>query len=136
MRRAARVDANHPRLISDHMMHFTIPVKTVSGMNVREHWAVRAKRVKTERSVSYLYANHAPRVAPLPVSIMLCRVSAGVLDDDNLRSALKGVRDGIADAYGVADNDPRIRWCYRQEKCKRGHYEVSVVIQRATNCDP
>lgn len=136
MRRAARVDANHPRLISDHMMHFTIPIKTVSGMNVREHWAVRAKRVKTERSVSFLCTKRTPIGVPLPVIVTLCRVSPGVLDDDNLRSALKGVRDGIADAYEVADNDPRIRWCYKQEKCKRGHYEVSVAIQHVKNCDP
>lgn len=62
----------------------------------------------------------------LPARILLVRLSAGTLDDDNLRPALKSVRDGIADRLGIADNDPRVTWDYAQERCKRGQTAVRV----------
>ena len=48
---------------------------------------------------------------------------------DNLQSALKGVRDGCADALGVKDNDPRVVWEYGQEPIKRGGYGVIVEVR-------
>ena len=66
---------------------------------------------------------------PMPCIITLIRQSAGTLDDDNLRVSLKSIRDGIADAYGLADNDPGFDWRYDQEKAKRGVYGVRVKIE-------
>lgn len=63
--------------------------------------------------------------------VKLTRYSCGTLDDDNLRGSLKSVRDGVADALGIADNDGRVRWEYAQEKCKRGAYCVRVQIEMA-----
>lgn len=37
-----------------------------------------------------------------------------LLDDDNLPSAFKGVRDSIAKAIGLDDGDKRFKWEYRQ----------------------
>lgn len=37
-------------------------------------------------------------------------------DDDNMVAACKGLRDGIADAFGMKDNDPLISFEYRQER--------------------
>jgi hypothetical protein len=51
------------------------------------------------------------------------------LDDDNLQGALKSVRDGVADAYGIPDNDSRITWRYSQERCGRGVFGVRVTIE-------
>jgi hypothetical protein len=42
---------------------------------------------------------------------------------------MKGIRDGVADAYGIPDNDPRIRWEYAQEKCKRGTYGIRIEVE-------
>ena len=102
-----------------------LPVQTVSEANMREHWAVKAKRTRTNRRIARLLC---PVVA-LPVTVTLTRHSAGELDDDNLRGALKAVRDGIADAFGVPDNDPRLRFEYEQAKCARGHYGVFIEIR-------
>lgn len=94
-------------------------------MNVRTHWATRAKRTRTARRTA---AALCPP-ASLPCAVTLTRYSAGTLDDDNLRSALKAVRDGIADRLGVDDNDARVEWKYEQAACKRGTYGVSVEIE-------
>lgn len=104
-----------------------LPVKTVSEMNARGHWSARAKRMKTARRAAFALCP----ATDLPVTVRLVRLSAGTLDDDNLRSALKGVRDGVADRLGVPDNDPRVRWEYGQEKCKRGAYAVRVELLAA-----
>lgn len=87
-----------------------LPVATVSEANGRDHWAVKGKRAKRQRLAAKLLC---PR-ATLPATVRLTRLSRGRLDDDNLRGALKAVRDGIADAFGVADNDPRLRFEYDQ----------------------
>lgn len=101
-----------------------LPIKTVSEMNVRTHWADRAKRMKSHRTAAYLMtAAH-----PLPCVVTITRLSAGTLDDDNLRSAAKGCRDGIADRLGVNDNDPRVEWRYAQVKVSRGTFGVKVEI--------
>lgn len=87
-----------------------LPVATVSESNGRDHWAVKGKRTRTNRRVARLLC---PK-AELPATVRLTRLSRGRLDDDNLRGALKAVRDGIADAFGVPDNDPRLRFEYDQ----------------------
>ena len=102
-----------------------LPLRTVSEMNVRTHWATRAKRMKTARRTAHALCP----AAAVPCVVLLTRYSAGTLDDDNLRSALKGVRDGIADRLGVDDASPAGTWKYEQAACKRGEYAVHVRIE-------
>lgn len=102
----------------------TLPIKTVSESNQREHWAKKARRVKTHR---YTARMMCPHVKP-PVIVTLTRIAPRKLDDDNLRGALKAVRDGIADRLGVPDNDPRIEWRYWQQN---GASAVLVQIEQA-----
>ncbi|MEO7938722.1 MAG: hypothetical protein ABIR55_08870 [Burkholderiaceae bacterium] len=101
-----------------------LPLKTLGPNGSHGHWRVLAARRKRER---YAARMTCPML-PLPVVITLTRVSAGTLDDDNLRGALKGVRDGCADKFGIPDNDPRIRWEYAQEKGARGTYGVRIEV--------
>ncbi len=102
-----------------------LPLKTVSELNgAHGHWAASAARRKKQRRTAML----ACPATTLPCVVRLVRLSAGTLDDDNLRAALKSVRDGIADRLGVADNSPLVRWEYGQAKCKRGEYGVRVEI--------
>jgi hypothetical protein len=115
------------RAYSGDAMIVLIPIKTVSEMNHRCHWSERAKRMKSHRTAARLMV--PPH--PLPCVVTITRLSAGTLDFDNLCSAGKGVRDGIADRLGVADNDPRIQWRYEQEKVARGEYAVRVEITAA-----
>ena len=109
-------------------LYFSIPVKTAPGLNAREHWAKRAARVRRERfAAKAILGRQTPREA----TITLTRYSAGTLDGDNLQGALKAIRDGVADAFGMADNDPRLIWLYEQRKCKRGTYSVEITITEA-----
>lgn len=68
-----------------------------------------------------------------PAVVTMTRISPGTLDDDNLRPALKSIRDGIADAFGVKDNDPRIEWRYAQERGKPKAYAVRIRIETKGN---
>ena len=102
---------------------YTIPIKTVTGLNAREHWRKRAARVKAERAAV------AAIVRPfwVPCIVRLVRLSPSLCDDDNLQGAMKAVRDEVAKICGVDDgpNGP-ITWHYTQEKCKRGTFGVKI----------
>ena len=106
-----------------------IPIRTVSEANGREHWAVKAKRVKLHRNTAFMVLRMALRGAkPLPATITLTRMSPRLLDDDNLRQALKATRDGIADLFGVDDRSPLIRWEYDQKQASKYH-AVRVTVE-------
>lgn len=108
------------------MISFSIPVKTESEANKREHWAVKAKRAKRQRDAAYAMRQKITKYEiPLPIVVKLTRVGKRKLDDDNLARSFKAIRDGIADALGLDDGDERIRWHYAQ---KTGEYSVDVVI--------
>lgn len=101
-----------------------IPLRTVPGLNARENWRVKSKRVKKEREATAWSLVLTKRPA-LPCSVLLTRVapSAG-LDDDNLVGALKGVRDAVAKWIGVDDRKSlTVRYRYAQA---RGPWGVAV----------
>lgn len=112
------------------MIRVELPIKTAGGLNARLHWAQRAKAVRRERDTACMFVRGAAMKHKLqpPVTITLTRISPGTLDDDNLQGALKAIRDGVADAFHVADNDKRIRWQYAQEKCARKMYGVRIEL--------
>lgn len=61
-----------------------------------------------------------------PLTVTITRVGPRKLDDDNLQSACKYVRDEIANVIGVDDgNDRFYTWQYRQ---RTGPYGVEVDI--------
>jgi hypothetical protein len=113
----------------------TIPIKTVNESNGQHgHWIEKSRRRREQRKASFDLTRHTLKPAGKfieRVTVTMSRMSAGTLDDDNLRVALKSVRDGIADALGMADNDPRITWAYGQERCKRGEFGVRIRIEAA-----
>lgn len=93
----------------------SISTPTVSEANRRD-WHGRSKRSKALRTeVAWAWRSARPTVAP-PCSVHLVRLGGRELDDDNLRSALKAVRDQVADELGLEnDRDPRVEWTYAQE---------------------
>lgn len=113
------------------MISLTLPIRTVSELNTREHWAKRHRRLKAHRHAVALALR--ARVRELPpwthLLVTLTRIAPGTLDTDNLAGSGKGAQDGIADALGIDDGDPRVSWSYAQEKAPRGHYAVRVEIQ-------
>lgn len=106
-----------------------INIKTKGGMNAREHFGARAKRVKFERQQTRWMLNSIKRPA-LPCSVLLTRVSwSSGLDDDNLASALKSVRDEIAAWLGVDDRDrATVRYRYAQRRSS-GPKQDAVMIE-------
>ena len=60
--------------------------------------------------------------------VTITRIAPRALDDDNLAASAKHVRDGIADAMGLDDRDPRVRWRYAQRSDGRGVYGVEIRI--------
>ncbi len=113
-----------------------LPIPTVSAPNAREHHHARAKRVKQERAaVRFCWvAARKPKIE-LPALVELTRVSPhhSDIDDDNLRGALKAIRDEIAAIAGCGD-DPKapIGWVYQQE---RGSWAVTVRVRPGLNPD-
>lgn len=102
---------------------YLIPIKTVAGLNAREHWRKRAARVKAERAAV------AQIIKPFwtPCIVRMVRLSSALCDDDNLQGACKAIRDEIARICGVDDGPTGpITWVYAQEKCKRGTFGVRV----------
>jgi hypothetical protein len=117
------------------MICVTIPIRTVSEANRRDHWAVRAKRTKQARqTVGLVMAGslsfHGRPDFPLVVT--LTRIAPRDLDSDNLAISQKGVRDGVADALGIDDRDPLVAWRYDQRRGKRGQYAVEITIVGAS----
>jgi len=100
-----------------------LPLRIESVANLREHWKKKAKRAKAHRFAMIAVPRH-----PLPCIVTLTRVAPRPLDTDNLSSAMKNVRDGIADRLGVTDNDPRVEWRYAQRKGEPKEYGMVVEI--------
>lgn len=111
-------------------------LKTVSLTNQREHWRSRHSRSKTQRrAVAAAWLANAEARSwnvehlPTPIVVTLVRVSPRELDDDNLRGALKSVRDQVAACFYVDDRDKRFIWLYEQKKGPQG---VRIEI---TDCE-
>lgn len=99
-----------------------------SAANLREHHMARSRRAKSHRSIAAVECQRAKRL-PMPLLVTLTRIAGRELDDDNLAHAFKSVRDGVADALGIKDNDPRVSWAYAQERRGVGHpNKVRIVI--------
>lgn len=115
-------------------MIVTLPIRTLSEMNMRQCWQARARRVREQRGLARLVVAgtlaHEPVKPPCEVHVTRCAPSGG-LDDDNLRSALKAVRDGIADALGIDDGSDAVVWRYDQRRSKPGVWSVEIRIVKA-----
>lgn len=119
---------------------FEVPVRLVSLLNAREHWGDKAKRARKQRETACMCALAETLFGPVaaaladgsPLVVTITRIAPRQLDDDNLAASGKHVRDGIADALGIDDRDPRVRWRYEQAKGighSRGMYSCAVRIE-------
>lgn len=119
----------------------TLPLRLVSLVNHGGDRFKMAKRAKEHRGVTRLalrsacagwrmcFSPHWPNSSDLRVRVTVTRMSLRRFDShDNLPISAKNVVDGIADALGVKDNDPRLDWQYAQETWN-GH-AVRIQIER------
>jgi hypothetical protein len=104
-------------------------LRTRRGMNDREHPMARHKRVQLEKDhIAWELAQHerthGKPAIPCTVLLMRCGPTNG-LDDDNLVSSLKSVRDAVAKWLGVDDRDrQRVRYRYAQRR--QVHWGVCI----------
>lgn len=128
-------------------MKVTFPLRLKSAPNLREHWAVKAKRVKKERTAamyalkSTAFARESIRhwvlqfmwatpdsLGPGFLTVTITRIAPRKLDSDNLVACAKSVRDAVAEALGVDDGDERVRWTVLQRRGLPKQYAVEVEV--------
>jgi len=110
----------------------TLPIATKSEANRRDHWRVKARRTKEQRSTAAVLLRCYLGPCPAPPSrVTLTRIAPRDLDDDNLVSALKAVRDGVQDWSGI--DDRKLRVAYEQRRGKPNEYAVEVRIEWDVN---
>lgn len=105
-------------------MRFYIPIELKSLLNERMHWRALAALKKTQR-VATNVCMHGLDLPTPPLLVTITRIGPRRLDDDNLSSACKYVRDEIARAIGVDDGSSIYTWIYKQQT---GKYGVDVEI--------
>lgn len=121
-------------------VQFTIPYRTKNPSNMqrgntRLAAIVRSRQDRAARDLARMLcvtALQQARRSPaslVPCEVTLRRLSAGKMDDDGLATSCKRLRDGIADALGVNDGGPFVRWHYEQGKCRAGSFGVEVTIR-------
>lgn len=115
---------------------FTLPIRVVSEANARDHRYAKSKRTKQQRRAA---AMQVKSCAPLilmaakggPITITLTRLigkGGRAYDDDNLRSAFKAIRDGVAnDALGIDDGSKRLVWEYGQERAAEFGVRIAIA---------
>ena len=125
-----------------------IPIKTISEANCSEHWSKKSKRHKRQQFFIRIALNKYVKELKLPCTVILTRISPRLLDDDNLISAFKWIRDEISELIipekscsyitkigkirrikGRADSDYRISWKYFQEKGSIAHIRVEIQFE-------
>lgn len=108
----------------------SLPVRTQSLANMREHWRRRHKRTQFERlhtRAAWLKGRFRPLAPGETARVHLVRIGPQLLDSDNLPPSMKSIRDELADCmgFGKDDRNARVEWTYAQE---RGKYAVRVEI--------
>jgi hypothetical protein len=117
----------------------TLALGLPSESNARGHWAEKARRASAARGLASLATRaYSASYCGVPVFrwfggtgivVTLVRLAPRELDDDNVRGALKSVRDGVADALGLAsDRDKRVTWRYEQRKGASREYGCEIRI--------
>jgi hypothetical protein len=130
----------------------TLPIRTVVESTTGGQIWERARRAKSQRmnaalgvSNPLLRAGFVMRQRPAkpdayrqPVEL-LCDVEVtftriafgrGLDPHDNLPASMKHVLDGVADALGIDDRDPRVTWRFAQTNGPRKQYWVRIDITR------
>lgn len=110
-----------------------LPIRIYSEMNMNDHWRVRNKRKHWQQFLIHSWWVTKKPVYFLPLKIILTRLSPRRLDDDNLVSGFKFVRDAIANKIfpnlqaGRADDSPQLSWQYEQSSAKS--YGIRITFE-------
>ena len=106
-----------------------LPLRLLNPLNgSHRHWAVKAKARSQLRGAVLLALRPRVRDVTLPVQVTITRIakSAGLDPHDGLPASAKPVVDAVAEALGVDDRDPRVRWAYAQRRGKGYGCEIRI----------
>ena len=119
------------------MIRFTIPIRTYTPVNGSQGgWQMKAKRRQNERTYTLVCMRRLGVKWEAPAVITLTRVGKGVMDDDNLRPALKSIRDQIAEEFGCDDRTGGgLTFRYEQRKGKVYAVEVEIETVQERCCE-
>ncbi len=110
-------------------MTITIPLRTVSEANQREHWTKKHRRNAQQQWAVYLSLNSGDHWTAFPCAVTLTRIAPRKMDTDNLAGSFKHVQDAVAKWLGIDDGDERVSWRYEQRRGKAKEYGVEVKIE-------
>jgi hypothetical protein len=130
----AYADAMQPHARPD--FTFVVPRETKASVNQREDRRRRAERTQAERHDTHwlLMQHRVPGYRVLKRARLVRYYTHLPLDDDNIASALKAIRDEIAAWFNVDDSARSgISWEPDQEKVGReslinGHVRVELTL--------
>jgi hypothetical protein len=131
-----------------HSISVVVPVKTQSENNGPQGMGffAKAERRRNQRFATWAVM-HGDNGVLMELKtwprwrIVITRISPGTLDEgDNLRAALKSIRDEVTKCLGVGktgkdgkfredDSDGRLTFVYDQKKGPQNHYEVRVRFE-------
>lgn len=110
-----------------------VPVKLDAHTNLRMHWRAHDQRKKHEKLIARLaWCNAGWPIPDFPCVITFTRYGPRKLDDDNLPSAFKYIRDELCRCFGLVrgnaakDDGDEIRWVYEQAKAKRMGFTIQI----------
>lgn len=124
-----------------------LPLKTISEANCSQHWTVKSKRHKQQQFFVRALFNRQQNPISLPCCVKMIRLGSRLLDaEENLPMAFKWVKDEISaclipekrkfykdkkgklrEIKGRADDDPRIKWQYGQEKAATQGIRIEIT---------
>lgn len=124
---------NHTITRHQGTLAITIPIRTVSEMNTREHWAKRRTRKVSQQAAVIACCRLALRGVALPCEVTFVRIRpprGKVMDPDNYASSWKHTQDAVAKLLGVDDGDAaRVSWIYGAQE--RGtDYAVRIEVRQ------
>lgn len=108
-------------------------LKLVSEANVRQHWAEKARRVKSQRAITLAvlrvhFGTKASEKFAAPYVVTITRVGPRRLDSDNATGSAKAVRDAVAEWLALDDGDTqRVTFRVQQETGREYAVRIEVV---------
>lgn len=119
----------------------SLPMRTTSKLNDRNHWAKVGRSSKSNRqqwAAAFRNADGLRKAlgSDARLVVVLTRCAPRGLDSDNLAGALKNCRDGIADALEVSDSPSGpVTWLVDQEHCKEPRVRAEVYVVGRENAE-
>jgi hypothetical protein len=107
---------------------FVVPIRLGTGLNSREHFMARKRRVKKEHeAVQLLWLSLRPPKLHPPFVVTIETISPVHRDSDQCVGGAKGVRDAIARLLGIDDRDDlSYAWLY---PWRRGPWAVRIHVE-------